>query len=476
VSEKIHTNLPANGNGNAASATPTSDTEHAVRVAADDAATHAQNNGHVAQPRSEEDWAYLLWSHRRLLFGWTVRGLLASTLLAFLIPKRYESTARIIPSENSSSAPMAMMAAMGGKGSALGMLANGLLSAKEPGGAFIGILESDTLRDRLIDRFDLRKVYWDRYMYDARKDLAHNTDISLDHKTGVIAIVVTDRDPKRAAALGRAYVEELDHMTAKLSTSSARLERQFIEQRLQTVKQNLEDAAQQFSQYASKNTTLDVPAQTKAMVDATASLQGQLIAAQSELEGLEQIYTNNNIRVRSMQARIAELKRQMQKMNGDSTPPAPDGGRNDSIDSDELYPPVRQLPLLGVRWADLYRETKIQETVYEMLTQQYELAKIQEAKEVPIVKVLDEAAVPEKKSSPPRLVIMIVGSLFAFALASAWILSRARWEQADPSDPRHQLHEDMLRVLQNRAVETRRWMGDTWPFRWIISHHSSESV
>jgi capsule polysaccharide export protein KpsE/RkpR len=423
-----------------------------------------QNNGHVPKSGRDMEWAWLLWERRRFLLRWTIRGLIASALLAFLIPKRYESTTRIIPSDSQSAAPMAMMAAMAGKSSALGMLASDMLSMKDPGGAYVGILESDTLQDRLIDRFDLRKVYWDRYMYDARKDLSRFSDISQDHKNGIITIAVTDRDPKRAAALGQAYVDELDRMVAQLSTSSARRERIFIEDRLKVVKQKLDTAAQQFSEYASKNTTIDVNAQAKAMVEAGATLQGQLIAAQSELEGLEQIYTPNNVRVRSLQARIGELRRQMEKMGGDSTPPSPDGTKEDPK-SDQLYPAIRQLPLLGVRWADLYRETKIQETVYEMLTQQYEMAKIQEAKETPTVKVLDEAMVPEKKASPPRLVIIILGSLFVFSFASAWILAGAGWQRMDPQDPRRQLGEEVFGRARSRLQPAGERLANSWPLR-----------
>jgi capsule polysaccharide export protein KpsE/RkpR len=253
-------------------------------------------------------------------------------------------------------------------------------------------------------------------------------------------------------------------MVAQLSTSSARRERIFIEDRLKVVKQKLDTAAQQFSEYASKNTTIDVNAQAKAMVEAGATLQGQLIAAQSELEGLEQIYTPNNVRVRSLQARIGELRRQMEKMGGDSTPPSPDGTKEDPK-SDQLYPAIRQLPLLGVRWADLYRETKIQETVYEMLTQQYEMAKIQEAKETPTVKVLDEAMVPEKKASPPRLVIIILGSLFVFSFASAWILAGAGWQRMDPQDPRRQLGEEVFGRARSRLQPAGERLANSWPLR-----------
>jgi uncharacterized protein involved in exopolysaccharide biosynthesis len=403
----------------------------------------------IRQPDYER-WQQLLWDERRFLWRWTIRGVIAVTLLAFLIPKRYEATTRLMPPDNQSTAPMAMMAAMAGKNSALGMLANDMLSLKSSDSMFMGVLRSDTIQDRIINRFDLRKVYWVRYMQDARKDLTRNTDISQDRKSGIITVEVTDRDPKRAAAIAHAYIDELDTMVAQLSTSAARRERIFIEQRLQVVKQNLTSAAQTFSEFASKNSTIDIKAQAQATVEAAATLQGQMIAAQSELEGLEQIYTPNNVRVKSLQARIAELKRQIEKMNGDSSPPSLEGAK-----PDELSPPIRQLPLLGVRWMDLYRETKVQETVYELLTQQYEMAKIQEAKEIPTVKVLDIAGVPEKKASPPRLVIMIVGSLFSFAAACAWILGAARWSQIDPEDPNKQLAMNIGHKLRAKAINLR---------------------
>jgi capsule polysaccharide export protein KpsE/RkpR len=400
-------------------------------------------------PSSQADsdrWQQLLWNERQLLRRWTVRGAIAVTLIAFLIPKSYESTTRLMPPDNQSTAPMAMMAAMAGKNSALGMLANDMLSLKSSDSMFMGILRSDTIQDRIIDRFDLRKVYWDKYMQDARKDLTRNTDISQDRKSGIITVEVTDRDPKRAAEIARAYIEELDTLVAQLSTSAARRERIFIEQRLQVVRQNLTSASQTFSEFASKNSTIDIKAQSQAIVEAAATLQGQMIAAQSELEGLEQIYTPNNVRVKSLQARIGELKRQIEKMNGDSTPPSLDGTK-----PDELSPPIRKLPLLGVRWMDLYRETKVQETVYELLTQQYEMAKIQEAKEIPTVKVLDVAGVPEKKASPPRLVIMIVGTMFCFSAACAWILGSARWRQIDSHDPNKQLAIEVGRKVHART-------------------------
>jgi len=217
------------------------------------------------------------------------------------------------------------------------------------------------------------------------------------------------------------------------------------------VRKELDRAEQEFSQFASKNSAIDIKEQTKAMVESGAVLQGQLIAAQSELQGLEQIYTPNNVRVRSLKARVAELEHQLQKLSGDSSAPSLDGN------AENLYPPIRQLPLLGVRWAELYRETKIQETVYELLTQQYELARIQEAKEIPTVKVFDVADVPETKSSPHRLLIMLLSTFLALAGGAVWLLGIAVWQEVDTGDPR--------KIFAQEVASTLHRKGEVWQDR-----------
>lgn len=381
-------------------------------------------------------WLRLLWKERAFLKRVTLRGLVLATLVALLLPARYEAKTRLMPPEDQSGSGLAMLAAFAGKssgssgggiGSALGGSMGGmvgdLLGVKSSGALFMDMLEGPSVQDGLIQRFDLRKVYWDRYWEDARKDLKKNTEIAEDRKSGVITVVVTDHDPHRAQQMAQAYVDQLDQLVAKVSTSSARREREFIEQRLKAVKQNLDDASQQFSEYASKNGTFDVPSQTKAMVESEAAVQGQLIAAQSELESLQQVYTDNNIRVRSLRARVESLKREVENMSGNKA----DLSSGDSPITGD-FPSIRKLPLLGVRWANLYRETKIQETVYELLTQQYEFAKIQEAKEIPTVKILDPAELPERKSFPPRTVIVALGTVFSFLLAGAMVIASAAWK------------------------------------------------
>jgi capsule polysaccharide export protein KpsE/RkpR len=410
------------------------------------------------------DWLWRLWERRKFLGRVALWGLIGSTMIAFLIPKRYESTTRLMPPDTQSNSGLAMVAAMAGKGNmGLGSLGSDLLGLKSSGALFTDVLQSRTVQDRIIGRFDLRKVYGDKYWQDARRDLAQYTAVSEDRKSGVLTITVTDRDPQRAAQMAQTYVEELDRLVTQVSTSSARRERVFIEERLQSVKHDLDLASQQFSEYASRNTTVDITAQAKAMVEGAARLQGELIASQSELEGLEQIYTGNNVRVRSMRARVEELKRQLKKLGGEDT----GSPSTDSPQSQEDFPSIRKLPLLGVKWSDLYRQTKIQETVYELLTQQYEIAKIQEAKEIPTVKVLDLANVPEKKASPHRLTLMILGMLLAFSAGIVWVLGAATWQQMDPQDSRRQLGQEVVArfrtfwsrwpVTQRRPTSAKSW-------------------
>lgn len=393
----------------------------------------------------------LLWERRTFLVRAVIAGFLAATLIAFLIPNRYTSTTRLMPPDQGAESGMAMLAALAGKaGNALGGLGAQLLGLKTTGDLFIGILQSRTVEDDLISKFDLRKLYGDKRWEDARQDLSKRTGVSQDRKSEIITISVDDKSPQRAQQMAEEYVTELDKVVTNLNTSSAHRERVFLEDRLSQVQQNLETAEKQFSQFASKNTAIDIQEQGKAMIQAGASLEGQLIAAQTELEGLRQIFTNNNVRVRETQARIDEIQRQLQKLRGTDVVSKGDTSASPtSIGS--LYPPIRELPILGVTYADLYRQTKVQEAVFEALTQEYELAKVEEAKETPSIKVLDPANVPEKKSSPHRLLIMFVGAFLTGAFGISWVLGSTKWQEVDEHDSGKQLAQEVLRSLRKHV-------------------------
>jgi capsule polysaccharide export protein KpsE/RkpR len=371
-----------------------------------------------------------LWARKRLIQRAALIGLVAGLLIAFAIPKRYESTTQLMPPDTQSGSGLAMLAALSSKTAAGGLapLAGDLLGMKSSGALFVGILRSSTVEDRLVDRFNLRRVYGARYQQDARNTLAEKTNINEDRKSGIISITVTDRDPKRAAAIANAYVEVLNQLVAELSTSSAHRERVFLEDRLAGVKRDLDQASQDFSQFASKNKTIDLKEEGRAMLQGAATIEGQLIAAESELKGLQAIYTDNNVRVRAVQGRIAELRQQMEKLGGSSSE------KVGSTASDSMHPSLSTLPLLGVTYADLYRRVQIQEAVYEALTQQYELAKVQEAKETPSVKLLDPANFPEHKSYPPRLLVALSCMVLAILATSFFLIGQERWRAIDAHD------------------------------------------
>ncbi len=302
-----------------------------------------------------------LWDRRQFILRFAGAGLALSTMIAFLIPKQFESTTHLMPPDQMNSG-MAMLAAAAGSpaGPGLGAVAGNLLGLKSTGALFIAILQSRTVENDLVDKLNLRRVYGVRQMGDARSALDDHTSISEDRKSGIITIQVTDNNPQRAAAIGQEFVEELNRVVTELNTSSAHRERLFLEERLAQVKQDLGTAEKRFSEYASKNTAIDIQTQGKAMIEAAAALEGQLIAARTELESLKQVYTGENVRVRATRARVDELQRELQRLGGKY-----DGGTVATPENDKsMYPSIRELPLLGVSYADLYRTTKVQDMTF----------------------------------------------------------------------------------------------------------------
>jgi uncharacterized protein involved in exopolysaccharide biosynthesis len=250
----------------------------------------------------------------------------------------------------------------------------------------------------------------------------------------------------------------------RTSISAAHQERIFIERRLKGVEADLEQAQTALSDYSSTHTTIDLPNQTRAMVDAAARLQAEQIAAQSEVDSLRLIYGDTNVRLRAAEARAAELQHQLTKMSGTSAPLPKDDDKNSDgtsadVDSGDLYPPLRQLPRLAVPYANLYRRVRVEETIYELLTQQYEVARIQEAKDVPVVSVIDMPGIPEKKSFPPRLLVALILTIFAIAVTAATLLFLHRWQLVSNSDPRKVLARRIEDSIGDSLQQLRKRVG-----------------
>lgn len=411
----------------------------------------------VAEPRPA-NWvanAKLLWEHRRLLARALAISIAAGLLIAFLIPKKYTSAGRIMPPDNSGSS-MAMLAALTGRGGGssemggLASLAGSLLGGRNSSALFVDLLKSGTVSNDLIERFQLQHAWRKRYRVDAAKYLARHTTITDDKRSGVITVEVEDSDRQRARDLAQGYLDELNKLVMRTNTSSARQERIFIERRLQGVEVDLKRAQEGLSDFASTHTTIDLPNQTRAMVEAGARLQAEEIAGQSEVDSLRQIYGDTNVRVRAAQARVAELQHQLEKMSGSSAAldSSPEAGGTGA--TDELYPSLRQLPRLAVPYADLYRKVRVQEALYELLTQQYEISRIEEAKDVPVVSVIDSPGIPEKKSFPPRMLTTALITLFGVSGTVVFVLFRRRWEMVEEGDPRKVLARDVSTTLRER--------------------------
>ncbi len=413
------------------------------------------------QPVSWPRWAHrtqLLWNHRHVL-AWVIAiSLLVSLAIAFTIPKQYKSVTSIMPPEqqNSNAMMLAALAAHSGSLGALGSLASGLPGGRSSADLFIDLLRSGTVGGHLIDRFDLQHVYRKRYRIDTAKHLARITKITENKKSGVITLEVEDTSAERARNLAQGYLDELNQLVMRTNTSTAHRERLFIEQRLRVVQAALEDAELQLGQFSSKTSAIDIKEQTRAMVDAGARVQAELIVEQSGLQSLREIYGDSNMRVRESEARIASLRGELTRMTGSSDPLPPADLHPPSTSSDAgsenaaLYPPLRQLPRLAVPYTDLYRRVRVQENVFELLTQQYELAHIEEAKDIPTVSVIDPPGIAEKKSYPPRLLLTLLLTFFSFATASLLILGRSHWSTIAPGDPRKEIASEILPVLRRR--------------------------
>jgi len=401
---------------------------------------------------------WLIWRERRLLWNVLWKTLLISYALSWLLPMHFEGVVKIVPGENSSSGggmSSILGKLMGGSGSMGGFDAAGLLGVKTPGAFYVEVLKSRSLQDRMIDRFDLRHRYtklgqwFPNDYYTTRKKLAGFTDVEEDKKSNVITLTLTDYNPDTAAQMANAYVEELNKAAADLNTGDAHRERMFLEGRLSEAKADLDQASLVLSQYSSKNTIMDPQTQGKAMMDAAARVQGEIVATEAELKGLQQIYSDDNTRVRTLRARLGVLQSQMKSMQGKA---GASGAPAATDSNNSAFPSMTALPVLGNTYYDLYRTAKIRETVYEFLTQQYELAKVQEAKELPTVRVMDPAVKPERKSGPKRTLIAAFSTFGALVIAVFLVLGRNSWDQRPGDDP--------LRLLSlEMAEEGRRVTG-----------------
>lgn len=334
-------------------------------------------------------------SRRKKLIGAiTVGVLVLSVIGSLLLPDRYAATARVMQSMHDSSMKSSMLMSMTERiPGAAGIFGS------SPMDAWVGILESNSVRDSIIKRFGLREAYGKGTIEDTRKELGGNVSIA-NTKQDVIVVAVEDGDPERAAAMANAFVEELDRINRDALMTSGKSTRLFVEKRLAETRSELTRIEDRIRAFQQSNKALKLDAQSAAIIESLGELRGSLAAKEVELQVLRSYATESNPQVQTLRAEIAGLKGQLSD--------AQEGSQND------IFIPANRLPGLSLQYARLVRDAKVQETLFELLTQQYELARIQEAKDSPTIQVLDMATVPEKKSGPKRGLMVMMSTLSAF--------------------------------------------------------------
>jgi capsule polysaccharide export protein KpsE/RkpR len=254
------------------------------------------------------------WLRRKVILVLVAAGVLISILYAFSLPNIYTSTTTLMPPDNVS--PYSAIMSALSPNSPAAELGSSALGLNTPGDLFISILESRDVEDGLISRFNLAQYYKTRLNEDTRRSLAGDTSIEEDRKSGIITISVKARNPVFAATLANGYVDELSRVVNDNTTFAARRERIFLEERVKEVKEKLDETAKDLSQFSTRSGAVDVPSQTKSMVDEGLKLQAELIDGRSQLAALRETYSEDSVRVRALEAHNAELQRELGKMSG----------------------------------------------------------------------------------------------------------------------------------------------------------------
>ena len=367
------------------------------------------NNPRATSDKTDEDeisfldLAIVLAKHKKLIFGLPFVVAILATGISLLMPNIYTGTTKILPPQGQSSSS-ALLAQLGG----LAGLVGGTPGIKSPSELYIGMLKSRTVADSLIRRFDLMKSPETQYPSQVRQGLASATNI-VAGKDGIITIEVNDKDPKRAAELANAYVEELFKLTKVLAVTEASQRRLFFERQFEQARDNLTQAETDARQAMAKGGLVQVESQGRALVETTARLRGQITVKEVQIGAMRTFATDSNPDLKLAQKELESLKHELGRIEGTTGSKSVNGRENDSSGIDSL---------------GLLRNVKYRETIYELLAKQFELVKIDEAKDSAVVQVMDQAIEPDRKSQPKRSLIVLLSAFAALFIGILWAFVR----------------------------------------------------
>src|SRR6266404_2821004 len=363
----------------------------------------------------------LLVGHKRFIARFVLGAAALATVVSFLLPIRYEGKIVLLPPQQNSSLGSALLGQLGSLGSlgSLASLAGGNLGIKNPSDMYVALLTSRTVEDAMIQRFGLMKEYHEKRMSDARKEFERRTTAVAGPKDGLIRISVEDRNPKRAAELANGYVEEFRKLSASLAITEAARRRLFFEQQLQQSKDELGTAEEALRATQQSTGVLQIDSQARSLIESAAILRGQVVAKQVQIQSMRSFAAEENPRLVLAKQELAALQTQLDKL----------AGSHQDAGSDIMLSKGR-VTGSGIEYLRRYRDLKYHETVFELLAKQFEIAKLDEAREGSIVQVVDTAIASDKRSSPHRLLIVAPVTLLALFLAGFWVVLRQRWSLA----------------------------------------------
>ena len=339
------------------------------------------------------DLAIVLAKFKRLILGLPVLVGALTVGATLLMTPIFTATTAILPPQQSQSTASALLGQLGG----LAGIAGAAAGIKNPSDLYVGMLKSRTVADAMIARFDLVNYYEAELTQDARKSLEGVSSFTAG-KDGIITISVDDKDPELAAKMANAYVEELNKLTEVLAVTEASQKRLFFERQMVDARDRLVAAEIEARSAMERGGLASIDAQGQAMIGVTARLRGQISVKEVEIGAMRAFAAEENPRLKAAQQELLALQTELARIEGASALREGQAGAESSAGATNLQ---------------LLRNVKYYETLYQMLAQQFELAKIEEAKDSALIQVLDTAIPPERKSKPKRALIVILAVLAA---------------------------------------------------------------
>jgi uncharacterized protein involved in exopolysaccharide biosynthesis len=380
---------------------------------------------------------------KHLVFWVTLAFALVAVVLSLALPSVYTATVTLLPPQQNTSMGALMGSQLGSMGGIASFAGFGL-GLKNPNEAYAGMLRSRTVEDAMVQRFGLMQEYRKSFPTDARGAFENHSSVDASGKDNLIHISVEDRDPRRAAELANGYVEQFRSLSQHLAITEAAQRRLFFEQELDKAKNNLGDAEEALKTTEQKTGLFQLDSQARALIESAASLRAQITAREVQIQGMETYATGENAQLVQARTELNTLRAQLAKL----------GGSADSTGDELIVPNKGAVPAAGIEYARRLRDLKYAETIYEILARQFEVAKLDEAREGAVIQVVDAAVPPDKRSFPKRSLMVLGATAFGFLLGIVLALIQAslKYIRDDPgTSEKYALLKRALRVRKPSA-------------------------